>query len=327
MPNLSVYNSKEEIEKYFDVKIIDNADQFKKFIEEHEREKDTYLYRGLKDASWKIFASSQREYLVNGMVNKFGSYNTYLKSIYDNSKKSYKNILEKFYKVTRQNLKLNGQEIPIPYNSYWAFSFLQHYGTPTPLIDFTGSLSSGLFFAWHGAKKVKNSYLLSDYVQINYFDKEKVKDSHINNFQSIMNYSAGKTIDGFPKTKEEALELFENNFNYFTIPEEKNVVFYIDRKGFIKPLVGIPLDIEFSIINLNIIAQEGLFLINFEESLCIEEQWNNANLPKINKTLIHKSLLNEIEDYLINTAGSSFESYYYPMEKEIAKDIYNRAIK
>lgn len=331
MTNLSTYNSIKEIEKYFHVdKIINTKTELDNFIEIHTQVDDKFIYRGANNGSWKIYASSQREYLTKGLVNKFGSYTKFLEALYKQSAISHNGILTSIYDATRQDLHyLQGNVSQgtksIPYNSLWAFSFLQHYGAPTPLIDFSGNFKGALFFAWHGAEHVTNSFLLSDYIQINYFDKNTVTTQYNKGFRSIMNYCIDETDNTAPSNINNALTTFTNYFDYFSKPQS-NEIFYLDRNGSTHTLINpsLHIDINFNVMNLNIIAQEGLFIINYSETDSIEEQWTiqGLNLTKISKTLIHKSLINEVYNQLLPVPASSVAEYYYPMEETLARGVY-----
>jgi hypothetical protein len=321
MSKLTIYNSVKEIEIFFNVQIINNSTELESLISQYSSSTD-YIYRGVHDGSWKIFASSQRDYIEHDLSNKFKNYDTYLKSIYENSKNTHDNLLEKLYDGTRQIFTYNGNNtVNIPYNSLWAFSFLQHYKTPSPFIDFTGDFYAALFFATDNSYISDNSFLLSDYVQINLFLKKNLNPDH-----SLLIDSIKQTEQDNPGNIDIALNIFINHFDYFN---KKSKIFYVDRNIKTKkifPSNSSPnIEIDFNIFNLNIIAQNGLFFINYEEDKCLEEQWSGLSMDKLNKVLIHKSLLNDIRKILINQAGKDFKDFYYPQEELLSKEIYKNS--
>jgi len=333
MTRLEVYNSIDEIKKTFDItRIIEKETEFQKLVTDLENS-DEFIYRGINDASFKMYSSSQRDYVVKGLSNKFGNYIDYLKSIYNHSKSVRKGLLLKFYDATRQNLRYFPSqqqgyiEENLPYNSFWAFSFIQHYGIPSPLIDFSGSFLASLFFAWDNALEVKNSYLLNDYMQINYFNKEELQKQ--NNFQSIMKHSISEAKKLNLQNVNSATQNFMTYFDFFNITTSK--IYYVDKSGATRTLKRVPvtfdINIDFNIFNLNIIAQDGLFIPNPDENKCLEDIWNNLSLPKMKKILIHKSLVKNIETVLKQNAGNNVKEAYYPQEEEVVNDLYNNVLK
>jgi len=334
MDKLEIYNSIDEIKKSFEITdIINNEDELKKLIDDFI-DSDKFIYRGVNNASFKIYSSSQRDYLDKGLSNKYGNYINYLKNIYSNSETVRNGLLKKFYDATRQNLRYfpKGQKKPvekkIPFNSFWALSFVQHYGIPSPLIDFSGSFLASLFFAWDNSLEVDSSYLLSDYMQINYLDKEELQ-SH-KKIQSIMMYSIDEATKQNPQNVNDATNEFMKHFDFFSKPTTNNV-YYVTKSGIKSTIARVPvnfeIDVEFNILNLNIIAQDGLFIIHYDENKCLEDIWNNLSLPKMKKILIHKSLVKNIEIVLKQNAGSNIKEFYYPQEENIVKDLYRNVLR
>jgi hypothetical protein len=320
---LSKYETIEEISNFFDCEIINKLSELKEFLKTNGVENSTNeqwkWYRGANDGSFKMYSSAQREFILRGLYNKFADYNEFLKGLFEKSKTVNDGLLPKMYDSTRQIISINGTNSQIGYNSFWVFSFLQHYGCPSPLIDFTGSFKASLFFAWHNAKYIEGDYNLSNYIQINYFDTEETRK---NNFCSIMEEAKNECRDIPIKADE-----FNKQFSFFV--KRENKIFYLASEGFSQTHEGIQStpDIEFNVLNPNIIAQNGGFIINYDSKKTVEELWKECKLPQMKKVLIHKSLLGEIEDFIKQDINQDIERYYYPKEEQIAEDAFHQSLK
>lgn len=90
------------------------------------------FFRGQADGSWKIFSSMQREWILKELNHQY---------------KSYEELVEKFltfskeYAIQKLNNVCNGK------SDIGVFSALQHYGAPTPFVDWTSDYRIALYFA------------------------------------------------------------------------------------------------------------------------------------------------------------------------------------
>lgn len=112
-----VHTLKEAVEKLKELKNIDP---------------DSTYFRGQAEGSWKIFASAQREWLVKELDRAYGDYHRFLQSLLLYFKGNGSTFLQKYCKVVT--------DISI-------FSTIQHYGVPTPFVDWTSNLDVALYFA------------------------------------------------------------------------------------------------------------------------------------------------------------------------------------
>lgn len=97
-------------------------------------ESEGYFFRGQADASWKLFSAIQRKWLDENLQSKFNSIHSFIKQHIDYQKA---NAADKF----------SGQHL----NDISVLSTLQHFGGPTPFIDFTSKSDSALYFATDNA--------------------------------------------------------------------------------------------------------------------------------------------------------------------------------
>ncbi len=95
---------------------------------------ESLIFRGVKEAKWKITSSCQRAFL-SGKVYGQNQVSFIAREI-DNIKGAIGGLLPRYY-----------DELGIPVTDFIYLSFLQHYGAPTTLIDFTQDLKTALWMA------------------------------------------------------------------------------------------------------------------------------------------------------------------------------------
>jgi hypothetical protein len=100
-----------------------------------------YYFRGQADASRKLFTAIQREWISKQLQNRFPSIHAFVQQHVD-------------YQHTHAATQLarHCQQL----NDIATLSTLQHYGGPTPFLDFTSKKESAMFFATEGVRQTGN---------------------------------------------------------------------------------------------------------------------------------------------------------------------------
>lgn len=171
-------------------------------------------------------------------------------------------------------------------------SIMQHHGAPTPLIDFTYNIDVALWFACHENDKVNND---------------------IDNYMSIYSLNVDEN-------KERILKLSDN-------PELKFKPY--EELANLQQLILIDKDEDILHSNLNIIAQNGLLLMNYHPWKYLGG-WSNeykiagkipvkTELPELSKNIpvlyhmncadIRKDLIPYIKKQYLNNVGNLFPDY------------------
>jgi hypothetical protein len=293
-------------------KALDNWFKHLQDEEKQESEVDAtaWIYRGMTEAKYKLLTSSQRlwiSYEMNQWANK--NYIDFISDLVD--KANGNTLINNVFKL--YNYSRSDREFPI-------LSLLQHYGAPTPLMDWTYNNNVAFFFATNGLKKKEEpKEKIDDYFSVYRINKKKYKKELLN------------IIDFIPKKLYPDIKSF-NNFG------DINSIFYIsdfERKGestgekrpfrHLMIRTNKPLT---SVYNQNIIPQEGLFIFNPFSQKTLEDIFNtdlnkdgwNLALKPFDCFNIHKDLA----EYLRRKIDVRFKinkSFIYPNLNDEARKI------
>lgn len=220
------FNEKKDFFKFGEVTIDKNINTIFEKIEIFQSKGEGFIYRGCSEAKYKLYNSAQRFYISQELHRQVPSdtihehYNTFIESLIDCSKEWNKGVLNKL-------LIESGTD---NMNALAYLSYMQHFGVPTPLLDFTFNPYVALFFAIDNI-----SYSASDIEIDNYFSFYYCyKDSTI--------------FQGWIKVFEE--NILQDNLYYQNIAQNEMSLLLPEKKLY--QLLN----------NFNIINQEGLFFYN-----------------------------------------------------------------
>ena len=229
-----------------------------------------FLFRGVSNASYKMYSSSQREWMNRSIVKKLSNddyYRYVIKLIHETAK--------------RKEVQIYMQQESVTYNEFFILALMQHFGVPSPMLDFSLSMEKALFFATDGAL---NGWVddgtdkLDNYVSL-YLLPNKV-DWVQATLQSVAQISAESIDSLLNNTKINDPSLFnridtknvENNIRYALfrefIPGPQSNISFLPVIGPADGRVKIDIPIlnfhcDYYIINDRLLSQEGLFITNF----------------------------------------------------------------
>lgn len=292
-PGYKSFNSKATY--FYNNQKIDSPDDLRKALSEL-KSKPGYIFRGIYDASYKLYSSVQREFYDIDKRKAGRSFDN-LVNYYINGAYALKEIQDYMTKEA------------IHKNDFFIMALLQHFRSSSPLVDFTSSLNKSLFFCLDGVKNEHtHTHRLKDYVSLYYIDAQKI-DWTAFSIQQLMEDSANKVdrlIENqknsdpyFASTNswyKDQLTVFEqlpfNDF-YKNSPDFENEYAFSFIKvdaGSSKVDITIPSANNFKcsyiILNDRILRQDGLFFFA-----------NSKNKP--------------LEDLIFNTINSEESGYQY----------------
>lgn len=182
------YHDLEEKSRYFRENIviddINNCAFLNRYINSH------YFFRGVSNASYMIYSSLQRKFIDRIATIPTLSMPNFSKEIMSRFRNS-----EVLTKAFRKEVQTYESEIA-------AWAFIQHFGGPSNLVDFTPKLETALFFATGEGKKYlphDNSKSLNNYISIYILPDNKYVTGNVNEIFVSGGESARHLLDDWNK--------------------------------------------------------------------------------------------------------------------------------
>jgi len=317
---LEEYSNLKQKESFFDAINVVTYEDFDTIYEKLNQ--STLLYRGIHEARYKIYTSAQREWITNEYSKQGVSFTQFIQSIITSIRQN--TLLSKYYK------SLNINENDLLY-----ISLLQHYGAPSPLLDFTHSLNIALYFALDGIKIASSDNDIDNYFSLYIIDRNKCGnelvdivsflDHGIENGTAMLedfktqypntplDYSLLKDVDKYTKwIKQDGTNdgLCKMNCGFLDNPLNTDTIAMYETKDFL----------YWS--NINLIAQQGCFILYTKESTPLEQYFSGENyLPKLRCINVHKSLSEYIKSKYLKSMS---RLDIYPDINLMCKDAYGK---
>ncbi|TXI62760.1 MAG: FRG domain-containing protein [Flavobacterium sp.] len=332
---LPTYNNLEEKSKLFRIEYINTEKEFDVFFDTHTISNG--IYRGINSSQYKIYTSLQRSIITNDLQSV--NYNDYIEKV-----------------IQHKNLKKYFENFKIPLSKLSILSYIQHYGGPSPLLDFAYNIKNALYFAVE-----------------NLPDKHEEKNN-INDFFSVFFINQGDIelleISRVFESLKEQKELGKKIFSGYDDYSDDLLVSHIDKMLDINTLDVFLIDnnLNFTDVyntynNIRIISQEGLFINNSHNTRPLEENlrvffqeatqyqvspWDDIDTPqaekinaeyeeqlKINKKYQERLKSNIITSFEINKSLASYikekikinKEDIYPNSEDIIKNIFREITK
>lgn len=295
-----VINTIEELDRWFE-----NVKTFENDIASFDA--TALIYRGMKEAKHKLYTSAQRLWILENL-KQWGNndFLDFVKTMIINANNNV--LINKVFSLYYSNTKTN-RDFPI-------LSLLQHYGAPTPLMDWSYNQNVAFYFA---TEKLDTFIYEKNKIE-NYFSIYRInKRNHVPEFLNVIDFDYGKypSIEDFKKTIH-AQNLKNSNFIFYISDfEEKG-----ESTGKRKPSKNLMIrtDKPYTLTyNQNIIPQEGLFIFNPYPEKTLEDIFNpnlfengvNLNLKPFDCFNIHKDLAKYLRRK-INVINQIDKSFIYP---------------
>jgi hypothetical protein len=321
MANIPVYNSLEEKRKFFkndDFFIIDkkvDLDRWFDFYSSSSKEEQPtdFIFRGMSDAKYKLFTSAQRFWIIDNMEQwrPHYSYQDFIQDLVNKAKQNP--LLKRVFEL--YGYRIGEEDFPI-------LSLLQHYGAPSPVLDWTYNKYCAVFFAIDGVQRKFNAgNLIDNYISIYSIHKKRLSERR----ELLSLYDiVGEKYPPIAAFRHFAEEQNPHANALFIISDFEDTT-QKPYRGKLKVRNRRPLT---SLFNQNIIPQEGLLMYNpfkdrpieklFKVDLNVDGQ--NLHLEPFNCFNIHKDL-SEYLRRLIANRHKITKIFIYPYLYDDAKEI------
>ena len=339
--HLAEYGSTLQKSRYFDQINIDTKEQFDGLFEELKL-KEGLLFRGVREAKWRLYSSLQRQWVTHKLYGTYTTYQEFLETLVEFARNEQKQALSKF-------LRLNKID---PENDIAVLSFLQHYGCPTPLLDWTYSFLNSLYFAIDGIEikespKEIDSYFSVYHIEEKYFRSSSIKEIIEEGLKGEHEKLKAQVIENGLKEgieKDQIVKIFSEKRLQITakMMYGRGLVTHLTK---IKHLINLPIsyfsdfdkenDLRFSLNNnMNIVNQDGAFTWNANSSKPLEQMGNEqvaeergdadgyrfCSCFNINKKLIEHIRKRLEEEGIV-------KDFIYPNPSDIAWKSFERTLK
>lgn len=257
------YSSQSEKEQFFTLKIIETEDQLFDFMSTLPKLYHNKLgfWRGLPESRYKLYNSLQRSNLEQRTINSVEDVCKYILESTNRLSEWNKNLIEKYF----ENLGIEKVSI------YAKLSILQHFGCETPILDWTKNPNVALYFATLPPSKSQITQRIDNFFSI-YFIRYKHPYFEFTSKTGVEFFTSKNIKDIISRVKIFKKIYFNKN--------EINGYFNND-KNILKDIMKFPIqridDWESKFVNqntlsnYNIVAQEGLFILNADPYLSFEE--------------------------------------------------------
>lgn len=333
MKALPEYASLKEKKIHFkgnSIRVIDSLHDLKTFMDEMENHPDL-IFRGINDAKYKQFSSSQRHWLLGHKVRA------------KVRKQSYRDFINAIIKKCKRDREFRSYITSIvpkacPQNEILILSILQHYKTLSPLLDFSRDPYKSLFFSFDGCVQPSKTEIdknpLTQYVS--FFYLSYTKDLEKCSINSLYEYAEVACDDILAKQDSEVmknlqvddvkkefkewpfLKLYNDNIPYIVVDRG---VFGLDQKD-LRILVG---DYQNNNSSPRLVSQNGLFIQNNSETMPLEDVLYETSNGEIMLSCVHinKSLKSEV-DKILHDKGINTDTVYNQPESAKLEGIFNR---
>jgi hypothetical protein len=283
MSSLPLYTNIDEKSDFFQHEIITS---FQTLIDKLiEDQKKRLFFRGMADASWKLLTSAQREWIQRDLNHLFTSFKSYV---------------EKFLLYSRQTKHMEISVLAKSDFDISILSLLQHFGSPTPFLDFTSVFNNALFFASHSPTPYGKSELNSFFsiYTVSGGDLSGDSNNYLSNFESIFRDVAegieSENLQNLPGGSRKDLASFN------TLSKLPMVYILETSANYLK------------MANPRSDLQNGLFLFAGQntpnepyETWFSGKETKNLKFPKMKCYDIHKNLIPAVKLYLESVSCDS----------------------
>lgn len=306
------YQNFQEKEQFFNRHTINTIDEFNNWRDSY-RDNPNNWYRTLSESKYKAYTSVQRSWITNDEIcqrirNRYNinCLNDYVLRLLDLVKNN--DAIYRHFAV--QNVELNDALL---------FALLQHYGYPSPFLDFTYDLDTTLFFSIpNGGNLPLPPFTPNDTID-DYFSVYVI-DGRIDWFQCSM-----QRIEAYGAANmERLLADFEGEVDTTEVQDQMRTLDYqtfrelpfvmVDGSSMGVQQIQIPslgFTANYHMENPRADAQMGLFLCNPSENLVMEEVvYNTTNQILIKCFDIHKSLRSDIINTILAPQNITQETMY-----------------
>jgi hypothetical protein len=337
--HISEYQSTLQKANSFSQENIDTTEQFDTIYEKYKDAKDI-LFRGQREAKWRLYSKLQRDWIAQKLFNE---------------EQSYQQLIEKMISIGKAEFGPKISQLLDTYhidteNTVSVLGYLQHHGCPTPFLDWTYIFQNALYFGLDQLTPNQGTIEIENYFSV-YFIKEVhfaggdwrgMIQEALDNIEQpkLMELIAKIAKDDATRKKMEEHFSGRKLFDKSRFAGSGLISRMVDLELLMKSSIGYFSDkdldsgIIFSLNNSkNILNQAGVFTWNPDpykplemigEEEHISDGKENKNYKFCRCFNINKKLLNHIKQKL--KADGITEEFVYPTPEISTWDVFEKCI-
>lgn len=291
-----MYDNLNEKERDFECKTIDTIEKLKEFIESQNNYQPQFKSLSIGVSTDDFF--KRKHYIIyRGIKESKFCLNTSLQFRWNEITHFHPDCTQAQYLSTMVSRLVNNphikEYITKDGKSYTCISILalmQHYGLPTPLLDWTPNIETGLNFAYDGIDLTPQEEDISNYVSLYYIDLFKNYELQSSSYQGVLADCCNRLCK-YDLSHADNLNNAKLK-NIFTLDDLDLDFFYIDYSED-EPLVEDIFGNVLSLINPNLEIQDGAFIVNFRPDNNLDYYWNKKMSDHDTEILSEKHTIKE----------------------------------
>lgn len=299
---IQTYNNLLDKDRNFDCITVNTVEELMAVIAKYSS-KNEYIFRGANEAKFMMYTSAQRLLTAQNQASFNLEVNKRIEKVWNSIE-----IMEYF----------NQNNIPV--NDILILGLLQHFRSPSTLLDFTHDINTALFFATDGINlpsKETKVFEIDNYFSV-YIINRLIPD--FCSLQDVM-ISGALSANRMVENSHIPLHLIQaeqvlKEFKELTYSQFQTIkrILILGEQG--KVDVEIPVlnfKCSYNITNPNINSQSGLFILNttYNEPLeTIIRKELSCYPPLIECVNIHKSLYKTVENEILRPNGICRDTIY-----------------
>lgn len=244
MKDLPIYKNLAAKENHFQCETINTIEEFHNLVNRISNSKG--IFRGINEAKYKIYTSLQRQ-IITRELNSFDL---------EKYVRSFRNIplLRKYFKT----FKIEPSKLSV-------YSYLQHYGAPTPFLDFTTDFRKAIYFGIENFDSLgyTPNKTIDDYFSLFQITQDNLELIEIPNVIRDLKKVKELSIQATSHYQDYNEDLLIENIDQFFKLNTCNIFLIDQREEFV--------EIYNTYNNIRIVAQDGLFIHNNYEDTPLEE--------------------------------------------------------
>ena len=309
---MKTYSTLTDKRKFFAQSVVINTPQrfdeeFLKLVELSKNTKIHVVFRGVPEAKYKLYTSLQRE-LFNLNLNEEGLGKKMTIKLLANAKNPSSKWANYF------------KSMGIVENDWLYLALLQHYGAPSPLLDFSKNPKVALYFMCKGLQSRYSMEEIERYASLVYYKNVEVcKDvahSLKKTAEEVYKNKAPK-----PHTNNEIQSLIKEDLSFEKVMSGQEVEIITAYKGITHISVNKKTVFTLPVTNMNMVSQEGEFVCNVSDNKSLEEQFQRDGKCYLYCLNIHKSLYNYIVSRYFKGSMEGQSREFFPTDRELAADV------